>query len=201
MADAAESLDNLSPSEIDALDFGVSQLDGQGQVLVWNPAQAELTGATAVEARGRNFFKDIAPATHRPSFYGRFLEGVRRPPLDEVFGFTFSTGARPVQTAVRMTEARAPGKYWIVVQPLALLDPARRNDAAYAVSRQTLAAGDLDADVCAREPIHIPGAIQPHAALLALTQGRAAPWCAAPTPSTCLALGRAGFLGSRSSRC
>ncbi|MBW3558516.1 MAG: GAF domain-containing protein [Proteobacteria bacterium] len=171
MADAREALDHLSPEAIDALELGVVQLDLQGRILLWNEAQARLSGVDPADALARNFFREVAPETHRPEFLGRFLEGVRRGDLDEAFRFTLSGGPRPTHVAVRMFEARAPGRHWVTVQALSWPEPRGRGGAAYAVSRRALAEGDLDLDVCAREPIHIPGAVQPHAALLAFDAG------------------------------
>ena len=168
MAGAAEPLDDLSPAAIDALDVGVIQLDSAGVVSVWNAAQETLSGVPAAAALGRNFFTDVTPAANRPAFRGRFLEGVRRGALDEEFRFTFSGGLGQVHAAVRMTSARAPGRHWITLAPLAVTEFERR-EAVQAVTRRVLAEGDVDVspDVCAREPIHVPGAVQPHAALLA----------------------------------
>ena len=111
MTRAEEPLDDLSPRAMDSLELGVVQLDSAGVVSVWNTAQEALSGVPASVALGRNFFRDLTPSANRPAFYGRFLEGVRSGRLDERFRFTFSTGPRQVHAAVRMTDARDPGRH------------------------------------------------------------------------------------------
>lgn len=160
-------LDGLSPAELDALPFGVIQVDGAGRVVLYNAAESRLSGRPAASVVGRNFFRDIAPCTHLPQFHGRFLEGVRRGGFDEGFRFVFGFDPQPVRVEVSFRAAREHDRYWIVVRPLGFLAPSRQRAAGEAVGRR-VRAEPVDPGVCEREPVHTPGAVQPHAVMLAL---------------------------------
>ncbi|PAX08142.1 histidine kinase dimerization/phosphoacceptor domain -containing protein [Sphingomonas lenta] len=166
----AASLDDLSAEALDALPFGVIQVDAAGRITLYNQAESRFSGRDPAQVMGRDFFREVAPCTNLPAFHGRFLEGVRRGALDAEFGFVFGFDP-PARVRVAMREAREPGRYWIVVHQLGLLAPSRHRMAADmaqdAVDRRSRAE-PIDASVCEREPIHIPGSVQPHAAMLAV---------------------------------
>lgn len=160
-------LDDLSAEAIEALPFGVILVDPLGRVLSYNAAESRFSGRAVGDVLGRNFFKDVAPCTNLPAFYGRFLGGVRSGALSERLTFTFGFQPQPVRVAVHMRSSRTPGRYWIVVQPIEWVSREPLAAAAPEVGRRARAE-TVDVSACEREPIHIPGAVQPHAALLAL---------------------------------
>jgi photoactive yellow protein len=168
--DALAQLDDLSHAELDALSFGVVQVDGAGRVVFYSAAESRFSGRQAEAVLGRDFFRDVAPCTDLPAFRGRFLEGVRRGALDERFRFTFGFEPRPVRVEVRLRRAREPDRYWVAVRPLEALPPSRHRlaaeTAAETVTRR-IQAEPVDPDLCEREPIHLAGAVQPHAVMLA----------------------------------
>jgi photoactive yellow protein len=167
---ALSRLDDLTHDELDALPFGVIQVDDAGRVLLYNATESRFSGRAAAAVLGRDFFRDVAPCTDQPAFRGRFLDGVRRGGLDTGFGFTFGFEPAPVRVAVRLRQARAPGRYWILIRSLGALAPTRHRLAGTAgidaVARR-VRAEPVDPTVCEREPIHLGGAVQPHACLLA----------------------------------
>lgn len=162
-------LDGLSLAQLDQLPFGVIRVDAAGRIDVYNAAESRLSGRNPARVIGRNFFTDVAPCTHLPAFHGRFLEGQRRGDLDEVFGFTFGF-EQPQRVVVRMRQSAVADRYWIVVHPQGALEPSRQRLASKAaedtVDRRRRAE-PVDSQICEREPIHIPAAVQPHAAMLA----------------------------------
>lgn len=158
-------LDALTLEQIDDLSFGVVQVDSRGLVTFYSAAESRFSGRRRDDVLGRNFFRDVAPCTNVPLFHGRFLEGVRSGRLDEQLDFTFGFWPRPVRVNVRMRNASAPGRFWVEVRPVEWLNIERRADAVQAVSLRARAE-ELDVSVCAEEPIHIPGAVQPHALLI-----------------------------------
>lgn len=166
----AASLDDLSADALDALPFGVIQVDAAGRITFYNQAESRFSGRAPEAVMGRDFFREVAPCTNLPAFHGRFLEGVRRGALDAEFGFVFGFDP-PARVRVEMRGAREPGRYWIVVHQLGTLQPSRQRLAADmaqdAVDRRSRAE-PIDASICEREPIHIPGNVQPHAAMLAV---------------------------------
>ena len=162
-------LDDLSPDEIDRLPFGVIQVDAGGRITLYNQAEARLSGRDPARVIGRDFFREVAPCTHVPAFHGRFLDGVRDGALDTGFGFVFGFD-EPARVRVRMFPARASGRYWLVIHPLGTLAPSRHRVASIAQEavERRVRAEPVDPSLCEREPIHLPGSVQPHAAMVTL---------------------------------
>ncbi|ACA17598.1 multi-sensor signal transduction histidine kinase [Methylobacterium sp. 4-46] len=167
LAAEAARLDALSTGEIDALDLGVVQVDSDGTILLYNRAESVFSGRSAERVVGRNFFRDVAPCTRLPAFYGRFREGVRRGVLDEVFSFAYGFDPQPLRVRVALRGSATPGRYWIVTRPVGQVTVSEAREAVRVAVDQRVRAEPIDPDLCAREPIHVPGAIQPHAVLLA----------------------------------
>ncbi|MFC1456487.1 histidine kinase dimerization/phosphoacceptor domain -containing protein [Microvirga arabica] len=166
MTDSA-FLDTLSFDELNALDFGVVQVDRHGTILFYNHALSRLSGRAPDEVIGRNLFQDVAPATRVPAFYGRFREFVRRKASTQTFSLIRGLNPAPVRATVELLSSRDPDRYWILVHPQERLEPRLLSEPALAVGRR-VRAEPVDPSICEREPIHIPGSIQPYAALLAL---------------------------------
>ena len=82
--------DALTNEELDALPYGMIQLDEKGTVLRYSTPETRISGVTADECVGRSVFDEIAPRTHGAEFYGRFVEGVRAERLDVTFNFQFA---------------------------------------------------------------------------------------------------------------
>ena len=162
-------LDDLSAEQLDALPYGVIGVDGEGQVTFYNATESRLSGRAPDRVIGRDFFRDVAPCTHLPSCHGRFLDGVRRGHLSTEFTFVFGFDP-PIRVRVAMRSARVPGRYWITVHPIGVLAPSAQrlvSRAAEEVVERRSRAEPIGSDVCEREPIHRPGAVQPHAVMLA----------------------------------
>lgn len=167
---AVAELDDLSPEQIDALPFGVIQLGSDGHIIAYNLAESRFSGYPADRVIGRDFFRDVAPCTHLPAFHGRFLDGVRQGSLNAEFGFVFGFDP-PARVRVFMRSARQAGRFWLIIQQLGTLPPSRRRvaaDAAHDAVDRRSRAETVDASICEREPIHVPGAVQPHTAMLAV---------------------------------
>ncbi len=135
----------------------------------YNTLGNQLSGRGAAQVIGRDFFRDIAPCTNFPGFRGRFAEGVRRGKLSDEFRFVFGFSS-PRQVRVEMADAATPGRYWLKMfeEPLPAVPPAVDRPDPEATVAQRLRAEAVDTDLCEREPIHIPGAVQPHVVLLCI---------------------------------
>lgn len=163
-------IDDLSDDELDDLSFGVIQVDGAGRILRYNAAESRFSGRSRDRVIGRDFFRDVAPCTHLPAFHGRFLDGVRRNDLGVTFGFVFGFD-QPARVEVTLKASRTPDRYWILIQPVALLEPSRQriaSDAAQDTVDRRRRSEPVDSDICEREPIHVPGSVQPHVVMLAI---------------------------------
>lgn len=108
----APFLDRLTVEEMDAIPYGVVQLDLDGRVLSYNRAEAENVGVMP-RPLGLHFFFDVAPSANVPEFYGRFLEGVAQQRLDHTFSFTFSCALMPRRVMVRLYYSMRTGTVWL----------------------------------------------------------------------------------------
>jgi photoactive yellow protein len=170
-------LADLTEQELDRLPVGAIRVDADGRILFYSRAEAEITGREPQQVLGRNFFRDVAPCTAVPEFYGRFRRGVLSGMLHTAFDFTFDFDMQPVRVRIFMRNAETKGEYWILVQPLEHLQArdtiaadafvAQKYDAPEAGST-TLRAMSVDFSRCEIEPIAYCAALQPFGCLLVL---------------------------------
>lgn len=114
--DIENVLAKLDGKELDDLAFGAIQLDGDGTILSYNAAEAKITGRRAEDVIGKNFFKEVAPCTRRPEFYGVFQEGVKKQELNTMFEYVFDYKMNPTKVKVHMKKALVGDSYWIIVK-------------------------------------------------------------------------------------
>lgn len=168
--DGGVDLDDLAPDALDGLDGGVIGLDTAGAVVVFNESASALSGLSRDAVLGRDYFREVMPATNVPSFRGRFLAGARRGRLDESFEYVFGRLPQPLRARVRMRHGRvaAGGPVtWLTIDPMESLGAGRPREAVMAAIGRRVRAEPVDASLCEREPIHIPGSIQPNAVMVA----------------------------------
>lgn len=106
---------HLSQEQLDALPFGVIQLDSHGVVLAYNRAESELSGRSAVEVVGCNFFTDIAPCTAVRGFKDRFNAAVAEERSLESFSFPFRFPGRTAMVEIVFVRGR-PGTIFVTVR-------------------------------------------------------------------------------------
>jgi photoactive yellow protein len=114
--DIENVLAKLDDKELDGLAFGAIQLDKDGKILSYNAAEAKITGRRPEDVIGKNFFKEVAPCTRRPEFYGVFKEGVEKNELNTMFEYVFDYKMNPTKVKVHMKKALAGDSYWIIVK-------------------------------------------------------------------------------------
>lgn len=83
--DIASRLAALAPTELDALPFGVVQLDPEGRVIYFSATEAEQSGFLAQRALGRTFFTSVAPCIGTPAFRKRIAKASAEGTLDIQF--------------------------------------------------------------------------------------------------------------------
>ncbi|WP_373064930.1 hypothetical protein [Gemmatimonas sp.] len=110
----APFLDRLTVEEMDAIPYGVVQLDLDARVVSYNRAEAENVGVIP-RPLGLHFFFEVAPSANVPEFYGRFLEGIAEERLDDTFSFTFSCALMPRRVMVRQYYSVRTGTVWLFV--------------------------------------------------------------------------------------
>ena len=114
--DIENSLAKMNESDLDNLAFGAIQLDGDGNILQYNAAEGDITGRDPKEVIGKNFFKEVAPCTDSPEFFGKFKEGVAAGNLNTMFEYTFDYQMTPTKVKVHIKKALAGDSYWVFVK-------------------------------------------------------------------------------------
>jgi photoactive yellow protein len=186
----ASRLDAMTEAELDALPVGAIRVDADGRILYYSRAQASLTGRAPQQVLGRHFFRDVAPCTAVPEFYGRFRRGVLTGALNTSFEFIYDFAMQPVRVRIHMRDAERAGEYWVVVSPLEYL-PARararprpcwhRSTAPMRARRA--ARGPLTSALRGRAHRDLCDACSPSAACSCSTRRRSGSSPPAPTPS------------------
>jgi photoactive yellow protein len=105
-------LDRLTGEELDAIPYGVIQLDADGIVRSYNLAEAENVGGDN-RPIGRDFFLDVYSSANVPELWGRFRQALVERRLDETFLYTFSCGALPRRVMLRMYYSVRTRSVWL----------------------------------------------------------------------------------------
>ena len=172
--DSDIDLDALAPDAIDRLDQGVIGLDAAGAIVAFSEGASALSGFAREAVLGRDYFRDVMPGANVPNFRGRFLAGARRGALDERFDYVFGRVPQPLRARIHMrhgTMAGGPPVTWLTIDPLESLGAGLSREAVLAAIGSRVRAEPVDASLCERESIHIPGSIQPNAVMLAADAG------------------------------
>ena len=112
----AGEVGGLTAEELDALPVGAIQLDDAGIIVSYNKAEERISGRSAAEVVGKNFFSEVAPCTRVKRFYGAFQTGIERRDLNEVFDFTFRFPSGTREVRIRMIYSAL--RVWIFVTPI-----------------------------------------------------------------------------------
>jgi photoactive yellow protein len=110
----SKDLADTSPSEFDAMPFGMIRLDSAGVIKTYNEWEAKLARRTSSEVIGKNFFTDIAPCTNVAEFRGKLdqlaLSGEKTYIFDYDFLFPWGTRRVRVRFVVESDDER-----WVLV--------------------------------------------------------------------------------------
>ena len=110
------TLDSITDgAQLDALPFGLIQLDRDGRIRRFNRAEGELARRRPQEQLGRSFFDEVAPCTKVRAFHGRFVEGLQQRKLHATFAFRFELPFGPQEVAVSMFYSQATDSIWVAV--------------------------------------------------------------------------------------
>lgn len=90
----------LTELQLDALPFGVIELDSKGFILKYNKAEEALSGLDSAHVVGRDFFSDVAPCTSVKKFKGRFDQFISSNSDPESFEFTFRFPGRTTKVHI-----------------------------------------------------------------------------------------------------
>lgn len=164
-----DDLDSLAADELDRLDAGLIALDAAGTIVAFSEGASTLLKLPRDAVLDRNYFREVMPVANVPAFRGRFLAGARQGFLDESFEYVFGRLPQPLRAQVRMQHGRFDGSpvTWLRIDPLETLGIGATREAVVSAIGRRVRAEPVDPSLCEREPIHIPGSIQPNAVLLA----------------------------------
>ena len=112
------SVPYMKRSEIDALDFGVIQLDDDGVVLVYNSWESGFTGFSVETVEGKFFFRKVAPCTNNDLVYGAFRRGVDEGVLDTELDYTFTYRMEPRNVHLHLYRHPETRTNWIFVRKI-----------------------------------------------------------------------------------
>lgn len=89
-------INNLTMEELLTLPYGHIMLDEKGIITAYNPQEQNLSGKSAAEVVGKNFFTEIALGTKVMEFSDHFAEFIASPQRTAAFKFTFPFPNWPV---------------------------------------------------------------------------------------------------------
>ena len=110
-ADASTLLD-MDQTELDALPFGVIQMDRSGTVLHYNSTESRYSGLSRERVLGRHFFREVAPCSNNHRVAGRYALHE----LDETIEYTFALRMKPVPVTLRMLKPAQGAQMYLLVQ-------------------------------------------------------------------------------------
>ena len=111
-ADLATAIEALTAAQLDQLPYGVTGLDCNDVVRVYNRAEAEQSGRGARPTQGLPFFVDIAPCFDNGYFEGRIDKARAAGTLDISFTFVGDFADRSRELNVRVQSAK-DASLWI----------------------------------------------------------------------------------------
>lgn len=111
-----EDIPQMDSDELDELDFGAVKVDNDGVVQEYNRYESEMAGVAPEEAKGNNFFTEVAPCTNNKLFYGQFQEGVEEGQLDEEMDYTFTYKMDPTNVKIRLYHDQDSETNWVFVK-------------------------------------------------------------------------------------
>lgn len=130
----APFLDRLTEEELDAIPYGVIQLDAEGRVLSINKSEADDIGYGPDRPIGRDYFTAVAPSAFVAEVFGRYVEAFCSRGFDETFRFTFIDGVMPRTVRMRMYYSMRTSSLWLFIanpDGSPLNGPVRHSDAPY----------------------------------------------------------------------
>ena len=110
--DAIARLAALPDAALDALPYGVVEMEHDTRVRRYNATESRLSGLPPSRVIGRHFFRDVAPCSDNRHVARRYDEGS----LDETIDYTFSLRMRPVPVRLRMLKPASGDPMYLLVQ-------------------------------------------------------------------------------------
>jgi len=107
--DLIDTLDRLSDSELDTLEFGVIGIDADGAVRRYNAFESKVAGLAPARVLGHPLFTVVAPCMNNFMVAQRFEEARDAgAALDAVIDYVLTLRMRPVKVKLRLLAAARP---------------------------------------------------------------------------------------------
>lgn len=106
----------LSPEELDGLDFGVIGFDADTNVCQYNQTESQAAGLTAPRVVGQPLFTNVAPCLNNFMVAQRFEDAQDDgAALDDTIDYVLTLRMRPIKVALRLlAEPGSPVRYVLV---------------------------------------------------------------------------------------
>ena len=116
-ADLALQLNDLSPEELDELDFGVIGFDDQTVVRRYNRFESACAGLLPETVIGQPVFTSVAPCMNNFMVAQRFEDALQAgSALDVVIDYVLTLRMRPVKVQLRLLAAPGSQLRYVLVQ-------------------------------------------------------------------------------------
>ncbi len=109
-----DTLESVSPGQIDDLEFGLIVMDRDGTVIGYNQAESRLSGLPPDQVTGRNFFTDVGPCTNNHLVAQRYADAAE---LDEQLDYVFTYRMAPTPVRLRLLARRGSPRQYLAVRP------------------------------------------------------------------------------------
>jgi photoactive yellow protein len=110
------NLGSFTREQADACDFGVTQVDDAGRILLYNRYQSALGNVPVHAAEGQNFFTQLAPCTNNAIFAGTFRKGIAEGSMNVIFAYTFTFRMRPTGVWVHLYRCPTTRTNWLFIR-------------------------------------------------------------------------------------
>ncbi|MGA2562845.1 MAG: phosphonate transporter [Steroidobacteraceae bacterium] len=107
----AAQLNCMSDGELDALPFGVIEMNHQFKVLRYNTAQSNHSTLPRARVIGQHLFREAAPWANSPRVAKRY----RLDSLDETIPYTLSLNMQPRPVTLRMVKPAYNERMYLLV--------------------------------------------------------------------------------------
>jgi photoactive yellow protein len=110
-------LAQLTPEQLDRLDFGVIGFDGETIVGQYNRTESEAAGLTASRVLGQPLFTNVAPCMNNFMVAQRFEDAQDQgASLDDTIDYVLTLRMRPVKVKLRLLAAPGSEQRYVLVQ-------------------------------------------------------------------------------------
>lgn len=104
------------PSRAELLPFGAIMVNQHGDVLRYNHVESGISGRSAAEVVGKNFFNDVAPCAKGQIFYNHFFRAVADGQVNTMFDYQFDYKMQATNVRIHMKSADASRGIWIFIK-------------------------------------------------------------------------------------